>query len=160
MSSWCRGSAQLNRSAIDRESARCGSSAANCRHLRNGASMSSSTIRQTIAPIVATRAVASMRRAASKDSSASGTRPGPVWLRQHLIEAAHATARTRGNHLAARHAGISARRGSKRAAVATGRTILIAAWSGCGFEGDPVAEGFEAAEEPPVSAAGLRRASQ
>lgn len=56
------------------------------------------------------------------------TRPGPVWLRQHLIEAAHAAARTRGNHLAARHARIRARRGSKRAAVATGHAILIAAW--------------------------------
>jgi transposase len=56
------------------------------------------------------------------------TRPGPVWLRQHLLEAAHAAARTRNNHLAARHARIRARRGSKRAAVATGHAILIAAW--------------------------------
>lgn len=56
------------------------------------------------------------------------TRPGPIWLRQHLLEAAHAAARTRDNHLAARHARIRARRGSKRAAVATGHSILIAAW--------------------------------
>jgi transposase len=56
------------------------------------------------------------------------TRPGPIWLRQHLIEAAHATARTRGNHLTARHARIRARRGSKRAAVATGHALLIAVW--------------------------------
>jgi transposase len=56
------------------------------------------------------------------------TRPGPVWLRQRLLEAAHAAARTRNNHLAARHARIRARRGSKRAAVATGHSILIAAW--------------------------------
>ena len=56
------------------------------------------------------------------------TRPGPVWLRQHLLEAAHAAARTRGNHLAARHARIRARRGSRRAAVATGHSILVAAW--------------------------------
>jgi transposase len=56
------------------------------------------------------------------------TRPGPVWLRQHLLEAAPAAARTRNNHLAARHARIRARRGSKRAAVATGHAILIAAW--------------------------------
>jgi transposase len=56
------------------------------------------------------------------------TRPGPVWLRQHLLEAAHAAARTRSNHLGARHARIRARRGSKRAAVATGHSILVAAW--------------------------------
>jgi transposase len=56
------------------------------------------------------------------------TRPGPIWLRQHLLESAHAAARTRGNHLAARHARIRARRGSKRAAVATGHAILIATW--------------------------------
>jgi transposase len=56
------------------------------------------------------------------------TRPGPIWLRQHLIEAAHATARTKDNHLAARHRRIRARRGAKRAAVATGHAILIAMW--------------------------------
>jgi transposase len=61
-------------------------------------------------------------------TGAGTTRPGPIWLRQHLIEAAHSTARTRGNHLAARHARVRARRGSKRAAVATGHAILIAAW--------------------------------
>ncbi|MEZ5235904.1 MAG: IS110 family transposase [Acidimicrobiales bacterium] len=56
------------------------------------------------------------------------TRPGPIWLRQHLIEAAHAAARTRNNHLAARHRRIRARRGSKRATVATGHAILRAMW--------------------------------
>jgi transposase len=56
------------------------------------------------------------------------TRPGPVWLRQHLVEAAHAVSRTRDNHLAARYARIRSRRGSKRAAIATGHAILIAAW--------------------------------
>jgi transposase len=67
----------------------------------------------------------------NKSAGRSGpgtTRPGPVWLRQHLLEAAHAAARTRDNHLAARHARIRAGRGSKRAAVATGHSILIAAW--------------------------------
>jgi transposase len=67
----------------------------------------------------------------NKSAGRSGpgtTRPGPIWLRQHLLEAAHAAARTRDNHLAARHARIRARRGSKRAAVATGHSILIAAW--------------------------------
>ena len=56
------------------------------------------------------------------------TRPGPIWLRQHLIEAAHAAARTRNNHLAARHRRIRARRGPKRAAVATGHAILRTMW--------------------------------
>ncbi len=67
----------------------------------------------------------------NKSAGRSGpgtTRPGPVWLRQHLLEAAHAAARTRDHHLAARHARMRARRGSKRAAVATGHSILIAAW--------------------------------
>jgi transposase len=61
-------------------------------------------------------------------TGAGTTRQGPIWLRQHLIEAAHATARTKGNHLAARHRRIRSRRGSKRAAVATGHAILRTVW--------------------------------
>lgn len=61
-------------------------------------------------------------------TGAGTTRRGPIWLRQHLIEAAHATARTKGNHLAARHRRIRSRRGSKRAAVATGHAILRTVW--------------------------------
>ena len=56
------------------------------------------------------------------------TRPGAPWLRQGLIEVAHAVARTHGNHLTERHRRIRARRGPKRAAVATGHAVLIAVW--------------------------------
>ena len=56
------------------------------------------------------------------------TRPGAPWLRQGLIEVAHAVARTKGNHLTERHRRIRARRGPKRAAVATGHAVLIAVW--------------------------------
>jgi len=56
------------------------------------------------------------------------TRPGAPWLSQGLIEVAHAVARTKGNHLTERHRRIRARRGPKRAAVATGHAVLIAVW--------------------------------
>ena len=56
------------------------------------------------------------------------TRPGAPWLRQGLIEVAHAAARTKNNHISERHRRIKARRGPKRAAVATGHAVLVAAW--------------------------------
>jgi transposase len=56
------------------------------------------------------------------------TRPGAPWLRQGLIEVAHAVARTKNNHLAERHRRIRTRRGPKRAAVATGHAVLVAVW--------------------------------
>jgi transposase len=56
------------------------------------------------------------------------TRPGAPWLRQGLIEVAHAVSRTKNNHLAERHRRIRTRRGPKRAAVATGHAVLIAIW--------------------------------
>ena len=56
------------------------------------------------------------------------TRPGAPWLRQGLIEVAHAVARTKNNHLSERHRRIKARPGPKRAAVATGHAVLVAIW--------------------------------
>ena len=54
------------------------------------------------------------------------TRKGSKWLRSALTEAAHAAARTKGSYLFwAHYARIRGRRGSKRAAVATGHTILV-----------------------------------
>ena len=53
------------------------------------------------------------------------TRKGSKWLRSALTEAAHAAARTKGSYLSAHYARIRGRRGSKRAAVATGHTILV-----------------------------------
>lgn len=56
------------------------------------------------------------------------TRPGSRWLRQALVEAAQASARTDSTYLAVRHARIRTRRGSLRAAIATGHAILVASW--------------------------------
>jgi transposase len=56
------------------------------------------------------------------------TRPGSRWLRQALVEAGHAAARTQGSYLSVRHARISKRRGKQRAAIATGHAILVACW--------------------------------
>jgi transposase len=56
------------------------------------------------------------------------TRKGSEWLASALTESAHAAARTKGSYLSARYARIRGRRGSKKAAVAVGRTILVIAY--------------------------------
>ena len=56
------------------------------------------------------------------------TRKGSPWLRALLIQAAHATARTKGTYLAAQYRRLAARRGKSRAAVAVGHTILVIAY--------------------------------
>jgi transposase len=56
------------------------------------------------------------------------TRKGDPWLRAALIEAAHATARTRHTYLAAHYQRLLARRGKKKAVVAVGHTILTIAY--------------------------------
>ena len=53
------------------------------------------------------------------------TRKGSKWLRSALIEAARAAARSRGTYLAAQYARLKGRRGSKKAAVAVGHSILV-----------------------------------
>ena len=53
---------------------------------------------------------------------------GNKWLRRALIEAAHAGGRKKNSYLAAQMNRLTIRRGKKRAAVAVGRTILIAAY--------------------------------
>jgi transposase len=53
------------------------------------------------------------------------TRKGSPWLRSTLIEAARAAGRSKGTYLAAQYHRLAARRGSKRAAVAVGHTILL-----------------------------------
>lgn len=52
------------------------------------------------------------------------TRKGNPWLREGLVEAARAAARTKNTYLSAQYHRIAARRGSKRAAVAVAHTIL------------------------------------
>jgi len=56
------------------------------------------------------------------------TRPGNPYLRGCLGEAATAARRTKNTHIAERHRRLAARRGTKRATVATGRHILESAW--------------------------------
>jgi transposase len=56
------------------------------------------------------------------------TTKGSEWLRSALTEAAHAAARTKGSYLSARYVGIKGRRGSKKAAVAVGHSILVIAY--------------------------------
>ena len=53
------------------------------------------------------------------------TRKGNEWLRTALVEAAHAAARTKGTYLSAQYHRLLARRGSKKAAVAVGHSILV-----------------------------------
>ncbi len=63
---------------------------------------------------------------AGKRRSGKKTRKGSSkWLRSALTEAAHAAARTKGSYLSAHYARIRGRRGSKKAAVAVGHSILV-----------------------------------
>lgn len=53
------------------------------------------------------------------------TRKGDPWLRETLVEAARAAARTKGSYLGAQYRRIAARRGGKRAALAVAHTMLV-----------------------------------
>src|SRR5829696_8512173 len=53
------------------------------------------------------------------------TRKGSNWFRSALTESAHAAARTKGSYLSAKYGGIRGRRGSKKAAVAVGHSIVV-----------------------------------
>lgn len=57
------------------------------------------------------------------------TRHGDPWLKAALYQIAVVAARTKGTYLAARFRRIASRRGSKRALVAVGHTVLIATWT-------------------------------
>jgi transposase len=56
------------------------------------------------------------------------TRTGSPALRHTLIEAAQAAARSKNTYLAAQFHRLAARRGSKKAAVAVGHSILVIVW--------------------------------
>ncbi len=56
------------------------------------------------------------------------TRKGSKWLRSGLVEAAKSVTRTKGSYLAAHYHRIKGRRGHARATVATGHSILVAAY--------------------------------
>ena len=53
------------------------------------------------------------------------TRKGSPWLREALVEAARAAARSKNTYLSSQYHRIAARRGANRAAVAVGHSILI-----------------------------------
>ncbi len=53
------------------------------------------------------------------------TRKGSIWLKRALVEAARAAARTKSTRLSAQYRRLVVRRGSKRAALAVGHTILV-----------------------------------
>jgi transposase len=57
------------------------------------------------------------------------TRKGSPWLRRALTEAAHGAARAKHKYLAAQYHRIAARRGSKRAILAVGHSILTLSYS-------------------------------
>jgi transposase len=56
------------------------------------------------------------------------TRKGNRWLRATLVESARGAVRARGSYLAAQYHRIARRRGDKKAIVAVGHSILVAAW--------------------------------
>jgi transposase len=56
------------------------------------------------------------------------TRKGSKWLRKALVEAAHGAARSKGTYLSAHYARIRGQRGPRKAAVATGHSILVIAY--------------------------------
>lgn len=53
------------------------------------------------------------------------TRKGNPWLREALVEAARAAARTRSSYLSAQYHRLAARRGAKRAAVAVAHSLIV-----------------------------------
>ncbi len=57
------------------------------------------------------------------------TRKGSRWLREALVEAARAAARTRNTYLAAQYRRLAARRGGHRAAVAVAHPMLVIAYT-------------------------------
>jgi transposase len=56
------------------------------------------------------------------------TRKASPWLREALIEAAAAAAKTKGTYLAAQYHRLVRRRGRNKAAVAVGHSILVIVW--------------------------------
>jgi transposase len=56
------------------------------------------------------------------------TRKGNPWLRQVLIEVAHAASKTKDTYLSAQYRRLASRRGKQRALVALGHTILVIAY--------------------------------
>lgn len=58
----------------------------------------------------------------------AGTRHGTPWLRQQLIEAAHAAVRVKTTYFAAQYRRLGGRRNPNKASVAVAHSILVAVW--------------------------------
>jgi transposase len=56
------------------------------------------------------------------------SRKGDPWLRSVLVEAALGAVRSKGTYLSARYRRVARRRGHKKAVIAVGHSILVAAW--------------------------------
>jgi transposase len=67
------------------------------------------------------------RKSAGKRGSAK-TRKGSKWLRTTLIESSRRAARLKGTYFSERYRQVCRRRGDKKAIVAVGHEILVAAW--------------------------------
>ena len=65
------------------------------------------------------------QRGVGGQTSLGKTRKGSKWLRSALTESARSAARSKGTYLAAHYARLRGRRGSKKAAVAVGHSILV-----------------------------------
>ncbi len=80
------------------------------------------------------RHVASWARICPGNNESAGKRKsghtgkGGPWIRDTLMEAAHAAARSRNNYLSSHYHHLAARRGKKVAAVAVGHSILVIAY--------------------------------
>ena len=90
------------------------------------------------------------------------TRPGNRYLRAALVQAAHATARTN-TYLGEQYRRLSKRRGSKRAAVAVGHSILVMYYQMMktgGLYEEKGAEYFQQGDQPRLQAQLVRRLEQ
>jgi hypothetical protein len=56
------------------------------------------------------------------------TRKGSRWLRTTLTESAKAAARSKGSYFSAQHARLKGRRGSRKATIAVGHSIVVVAY--------------------------------
>src|SRR5215510_4747033 len=126
-------------------------------------------ITSTLAPSRRSLAISSdvsKRSATTSTSTARQHEPGARFsdqrpaLRHTLIEAAHAAARSKNSYLAAQFHRLAARRGTKKAAVAVGHTILVIVWHLLDH-GDPYhdlgANYFDSRAEPALTRHLVRR---
>jgi transposase len=82
----------------------------------------------TAAQLAAWAGVAPANHESAGKRHPAGTRQGGRWLRNALIEAAKAAARTKDTYLAAKYRHVARRRGPNKATVAVAHAITIAIW--------------------------------